>query len=310
MTASHALTRSQYALIAESLPDPTFILSESGRYVAILGGKDKRYYHDGSSLLGKYLGDVLVPAKAQWFLEQIHEALDNQQMLVVEYGLSGRDVKGLPPDGPEDIIWFEGRISPLPSEYGPERAVVWVASNITASKLLQQQLQQQAMTDELTGLHNRRHFMQALARAYVEFMAQTQPYYLISFDVDHFKAINDELGHIAGDQALRDLAQTMRQMALPGDLLCRFGGDEFAILCWRPSMAEVTAFARCLLEHAGAALQPYANKHSTPSLSLGVAQFQATDTSMEDIIHRADQALYISKKQGGHRISTVESKCS
>ena len=253
MSVPDFLTSTDYAQICDSLPDPTFILSESGRYIAILGGKDKRYYHDGSSLVGKYLQDVLVPTKTSWFLEQIRKAIDSQQMLVVEN--------------------------------------------------LQNQLLQRAMSDELTGLCNRRHFMQSLARAYSDFIARKVPSIcLLSVDVDHFKAINDQQGHVAGDQALRDLAQALLQMAGPEDLVCRVGGDEFAILC-HTSMVEMPAFAQQLLELGSQALRPYATRSSTPALSLGMAQFDRSDTSMEDIIQRADQALYVSKKQGGHRIS-------
>ena len=135
MTEPHLFTASQYQSICNSLPDPTFILTESGRYVAILGGKDKRYYHDGSSLLGKRVSDVLTANKAQWFVQKIQDAIASQKMLVVEYELSASDVLGLTADGPVEPIWFEGRISALEQPYCDEKAVVWVASNITAALL-------------------------------------------------------------------------------------------------------------------------------------------------------------------------------
>ena len=294
---------SQYESICASLPDPTFILTESGRYAAILGGKDKRYYHDGSSLVGKYLSEVLVPAKVDWFLTQIHATLARQQMLVVEYELSAHDVLGLPVDGPAEAICFEGRISALKELYAGERAVVWVASNITASKQLQQQLQQQALTDELTGLHNRRRFMQALQERYARFLRMGEPASLISFDVDHFKAINDGLGHPAGDQALRDLAQVALEMAGAHDLVCRLGGDEFAVLC--APHVQASALAQHILQQARARLLRYATAQVVPSLSVGVAHFGAADRSTEDIMRRVDQALYQSKARGGHQYSEM-----
>ncbi len=104
MPETTLFSASQYESICNSLPDPTFILTASGRYAAILGGKDKRYYHDGSSLVGKYLSDVLSTAKTQWFLQQIHCALTSQQMLVVEYELSAHDVLGLPTEGRSNLF--------------------------------------------------------------------------------------------------------------------------------------------------------------------------------------------------------------
>lgn len=305
MPDSHLFTISQYASICDSLPDPTFIFTESGRYAAIFGGKDKRYYHDGTSLLGKHIAEVLVPTKAQWFMAQIHQALAHQQMLIVEYELSARDVLGLPQDGPVESIWFEGRISALPDSADGERAVVWVASNITGTKQLQSQLQQQAMSDELTGLHNRRYFMQALGHAYAHFTQHAQPACLMCLDVDYFKAINDNLGHLAGDQALRDLAQAVQQVLAGEDLLCRLGGDEFAILFQGRTMQEVAGLAKQLLHRGRQALQRYATEGPAPALSLGLAHFEAADTHLHQVMHRADQALYVSKTHSGHRARTA-----
>lgn len=305
MPESTLFSAGQYESICNSLPDPTFILTESGRYAAILGGKDKRYYHDGSSLLGKYLSEVLSPAKTQWFLQQIHLALTSQQMQVIEYELSAHDVLGLPTEGPVEPIWFEGRISALAQQFDGESAVLWVASNITDSQKMRLQLQYQALNDELTGLCNRRLFMQALERAYGDFVARGAPTCLVSFDVDHFKAINDGLGHPAGDQALRDLAQAVQGLASADDVVCRVGGDEFVILCQGRSVADVTAFAQRLLEGGREALQPYVTPGSTPGLSVGIAHFSTLDESMEDIMRRVDQALYISKTRGGQQLSTL-----
>ncbi|HEY4663892.1 MAG TPA: diguanylate cyclase [Comamonas sp.] len=306
MSDSHSFTISQYAAICDSLPDPTFILTESGRYAAILGGKDKRYYHDGSSLVGKFLGDVLVPAKTAWFLQQIHAALSRQQMLVVEYELSAHDVLGIPTEGPAEPIWFEGRITALPQPYGGERAVVWVASNISHTKQMQRQLHQQAMSDELTGLHNRRYFILSLDQAYAEFTQHGKPGCVMYFDVDHFKAINDNLGHPAGDQALRDLAAAVQRVLGPAHEVCRLGGDEFVVLCQDVSIEYVTALAQKLLHCGRMALQPYATEGPAPALSLGIAHFTAADSSMQDILQRADQALYVSKTQGGCQMNTAE----
>lgn len=291
----------QYRAVCDSLPDPTFILTASGRYGAILGGKDKRYYHDGSSLVGKAIGDVLTPVKTQWFMQQIQKALSSQQMLIVEYELSVHDVLGVPVDGPVEPIWFEGRITALQQTFGGEQAVVWVASNITGTKQLQRQLHQLAMSDELTGLHNRRYFMQALGHAYARFTSHGRSACLMYLDVDYFKAINDNLGHSAGDQALRDLASAVQAQVAPQDLFCRLGGDEFAILCPDRTLDATAALAQKLLCSAKQALQSYATVGPAPAVSLGLAHFQSTDTDVYAIMQRADQALYSAKTQGGHQ---------
>ena len=200
-------------------------------------------------------------------------------------------------------IWFEGRITALQQTYGGERAVVWVASNITGTKQLQRKLHQQAMSDEPTCLHNRRYFIQALDHAYVSFQQRGTPACLMYFDVDYFKAINDNLGHPAGDHALRDLSVAVQKAVSADDLFCRLGGDEFAILCQGRSMEEITALAQQLLHSGCEALAPYATRGPAPALSLGIAHFQGSDVHMQDVMQRADQALYTSKLQGGHQMS-------
>ena len=129
----------QLTAIFAALPDPVFVLTRGGRYVAVLGGADTRYYHDGSFLVGQTISEVLMPEKAGWFLSQIAQALQSGQLHVIEYGLASCDVKGLTSEGPQQTIWFEGRVQALPFAIEGEEAVVWVASNITARHELELQ---------------------------------------------------------------------------------------------------------------------------------------------------------------------------
>lgn len=121
--------------ILESLPDPVFILSETGKYLSIYGGSDERYYHDGSRLKGMYLKDIMDDETAKWFQESINTALKHKNIHVVEYSLKNTDIDGLQgKEGPNDEIYFEGRIKALPDKYNGERAVLWAAHNITNVK--------------------------------------------------------------------------------------------------------------------------------------------------------------------------------
>lgn len=121
----------RHLAVLASFPDPVFVLTESGRYAEIYGGTDSRYYHDGTSLIGKRIQDVLRPEKAFWFLAEIANALAKPGMHIVEYGLSAQDVLGLDTPGPTDAIWFEGRVRALDFLIDDEAVVLWVASNIT-----------------------------------------------------------------------------------------------------------------------------------------------------------------------------------
>lgn len=135
-----SLSASQLQDVLASFPDPVFLLTRSGRYAAVYGGTDSRYYHDGSGLVGKRLHDVLKPEKAEWFLAEIARALNSKGLHIVEYGLAGSDVLGLDIAGPGETIWFEGRIQPLTFLIDGEDGVLWVASNITARMSIESQL--------------------------------------------------------------------------------------------------------------------------------------------------------------------------
>ena len=106
-------TTAMLAATLGALPDPAFILTRNGRYAAVFGGSDKRYYHDGTGLVGLYIADVLEDEKTLWFLRQIDIALNARELHVVEYDLSRHDIKGLDSEGPVDAIWFEGRVQAL-----------------------------------------------------------------------------------------------------------------------------------------------------------------------------------------------------
>src|SRR5690606_34481777 len=128
--------------VLEALPDPSFILSRSGKYIGVFGGRDTRYYHDGSGLVGLYISDLIKPEKATWFLGQIASALESRGLLIVEYELSNKDVAGLDDDGPKESIWFEGRIQSLDFLVDDEQVVLWVASNISERHTLERKLRQ------------------------------------------------------------------------------------------------------------------------------------------------------------------------
>lgn len=296
------LTADELETLLRSLPDPAFVLTESGLYAAIYGGTDKRYYHDGSSLIGKKLHDVLKPDKVNWFMEQVRLALDGRGLHVVEYELSNRDVLGLPDEGPTVPLWFEGRITPLPFTFAMERAVLWVASNITERHQLEIRLREQSETDELTGLFNRRRLMLELTKEFNHFVRYGQPASVVFFDIDRFKLINDDLGHHMGDEALRVAAQATGRQLRRNDVAARFGGDEFVVLCSHTNLDEVRTFAQRLLDNVQEVLKPFAVRGRDASISVGCSSMRENDTSLEDVLHRADDAQYRAKRQGGGQV--------
>lgn len=292
----------QIAAILTALPDPVFILTRSGRYFAAFGGSDLRYYHDGSSLVGKSIQEVLSEEKATWFLQEIQNALESRVLHVIEYGLSGADVRGLKREGPQQPLWFEGRIQALNFQVEGEDAVLWVASNITARYELESKLRLLSETDALSGLHNRRKLMDALANNYETFVRYGTQTSVLIFDIDDFKSINDQYGHLLGDQAIVASADVCRAELRSTDTAARFGGDEFVVLMPHTNWEQAAPIAERLRVRVALALRAMGILGEGATISGGLSEFLLTDDSCESVLKRADEALYQAKHRGCNQI--------
>lgn len=299
------LANEHLSAVLAALPDPAFLLSEQGQYLAVYGGKDARYYHDGSGLVGACISDLIAPEKAQWFLDQIGTALQTRALLVVEYELSNKDIKGLPDTGPAEPIWFEGRVHALDFLVQGERVVLWVASNITHRHALETRLRAHSETDELTGLFNRRRLTQELDANFQAFARYGTTTTVLLLDMDRFKDINDTHGHHAGDEALVAVANACRAHLRSTDIASRIGGDEFVIVMPHTSAVQAKEFANRLRKEVKLDLHRFAVNGVTPSVSAGVTQMNNNDSSYEDTLKRADAALYAAKAGGGDSVLVV-----
>jgi diguanylate cyclase (GGDEF)-like protein len=153
-----------------------------------------------------------------------------------------------------------------------------------------------ANIDMLTQVPNRRHFAELARRA----LSSDEPgsAALLLLDIDHFKQINDKLGHAAGDRALRLVSRCTQELLRSNDVAGRHGGDEFVLLLRRSSTHDAMLVAQRLVAH----LQAQSHAHALPRLSLSFGIVQMRDgESIDDTLQRADQALYEAKRQGRSR---------
>jgi diguanylate cyclase (GGDEF)-like protein len=290
------------AAILSALPDPAFVITRSGKYVAVFGGRDARYYHDGSGLVGQFISDVINPVKARWFLEQIDRALKTGALVIEEYELSNQDVKGLPDQGPEAPIWFEARVQALDFRVDDEAVVLWVASNISERHDLEIKLRELSETDQLTGLFNRRKLERDLALQYETFVRHSAPSAVMMFDLDNLKKINDSCGHHVGDEMLQAVADICRSELRKTDTACRFGGDEFVIVLPNTEYQQAVQFAERLRGLFRAELSRFSVEDVIATTSIGVTAMTPSDRSYEDTLRRADYALYEAKDRGKDRV--------
>jgi diguanylate cyclase (GGDEF)-like protein len=172
--------------------------------------------------------------------------------------------------------------------------------------LLRAHLVEQASRDDLTGLHNRRHMVERFTSMIAAAEDAGEPLAVALFDVDRFKSINDNYGHLAGDAVLVALARLMGQQAPAGALVARWGGEEFFIALPGADAVTGLAFAedlRTRCEEVGVVDQ---GRMIHCTVSGGVATYPAAGTTMNDLFHAADVALYEAKSAGRNLVRVHE----
>lgn len=299
MTAEDQLARLR--AIADALPDPVFVLDDAGRYLDVFGGTARELYDSSRFLIGRTLHDVLPAAQAERFLATIRAALEAGRPLVQEYTLDSEQVAGSAQDGPSGLQWFEARVAPIGD--GGQGQVVWTAVNISARKRLEQELKDAAVTDPLTGVGNRRLFVQLLEKELKRQQRQPRPLALLLLDLDHFKRINDSFGHAAGDAVLRKVSRRLSGALRGSDTLCRIGGEEFGILLCDAGapMSLAERLCRCLAD------KPFGLPHGPLWLTVsgGLSVYRDGDDA-DAIMGRADRALYEAKAAGRDRVVAAD----
>lgn len=162
-----------------------------------------------------------------------------------------------------------------------------------------------ATTDVLTGVSNRRHFVDILEQEFARARRYDLPLAILSFDLDFFKRINDGYGHAVGDQALISFAQVAQRGLREMDLLGRLGGEEFAILLPNTLATDALAVAERVREGVAEISIPTDNGTLKFTTSVGVTEMQSIDSSIDDLLRRADNALYEAKAAGRNRVVTI-----
>ncbi|WP_028491472.1 diguanylate cyclase domain-containing protein [Thioalkalivibrio sp. ALE19] len=180
------------------------------------------------------------------------------------------------------------------------RRIVGVVQDITEHKRMEQRLETLASTDPLTGLANRRLFMDELEREYARM--RREPGYaagLLMLDIDHFKRFNDRYGHEIGDQVLVQFADCIASSLRAGDRAARLGGEEFAILLHGTSPEDTEHTAERVRARVEA-MEPQPDRPNTTGVttSIGVTILRADDRGADDALRRADDALYAAKSRG------------
>jgi diguanylate cyclase (GGDEF)-like protein/PAS domain S-box-containing protein len=296
LQASEETNRKQKLLldtVLNNIDAMVYMKDLEGRYVyanacaaAILGQSQE-------GIQGKRDADIMSRTEAERLGRMEHRVLELGQRI------SGEEVL-VDASGVTRHFW----LMKIPiMENGKVTASVGISTDISETVRLKQQFELLANTDPMTAISNRRHFISEAARELKRMYRAGENLAVIMFDIDKFKAINDLYGHAAGDRAILALVDVCRRMRRETDLLGRLGGDEFVIVLPRTDPMEALAAAERLRE-AIAKTSVIGNEHEIIliTVSLGVALSDGV-CSLDDVINRADVALYHAKQHGRNRTS-------
>ena len=160
---------------------------------------------------------------------------------------------------------------------------------------------QLSITDTLTGLYNRQFFNNYIEKLFAASKRQSRSFAVVFVDIDHFKMINDTYGHLSGDSVLRSIAEIFEDNLRAADVTARYGGEEFVVLLSDTAAAGAAALAEKL--RGDVEVYPFEDVDGRKvTVSIGVSEYLESDISFQDIIKRADDALYKAKEDGRNRV--------
>lgn len=271
-------------------PDPIIAVNRAGVIALFNKAAEQLLGYSGEEIIGRLAITQVYPTAE-------HARKVNKQM----FASADRYIQGYE----TQLVSKAGRVidirlsAKLIVRNGEEIGSIGFFHDLTETKQLEAQLTQMSVTDNLTGLHNQRHFMSVLETEIERARRHHRPLNLICIDLDNFKQVNDVLGHLEGDNALRFTAQTLLRELRRVDMAFRYGGDEFMVLLLDTPGDEAQVIGNRLKasfdKHWAEEWMP---KPGCPlvSLSIGLAEFDQHE-STEDLMHRADVLMYESKKR-------------
>ncbi len=244
--------------------------------------------------LNPYASALIAPTHANPLGQPVHKLLENWPQVDLAQ-LSGQEMA-------LGERWFQLQGTRILAENGELAGYSVVIFDISARKQAEAQLAMLARMDALTGLANRRHFDELAVGEFARARRLGHPLTVMMFDIDHFKRINDQYGHPVGDEVIRCVADIGRQQLRALDPLARYGGEEFIGLLLECPLGPALEMAERIRRAVAEVRLPIAGLELSVTVSLGLASLTDECAGMDELISRADQALYSAKKEGRNRV--------
>lgn len=289
---NRALEKSQqYAKTIESqmvLIDKNIIISRTdleGKITEVSDAFCKVSGYRKDQLIGKMHRIVRHPDSPASLFVRLWETITNDDTWHGE--IKNRNKSG-------SFYWLDTLIYPIIDDLGTKIGYTAISQNITDKK----RVEELSITDQLTQLHNRMYLENSFHKEIKRAKRYHHPLSVIMLDIDHFKEVNDTFGHDVGDNVLVSISKVLSEYIRETDILGRWGGEEFLIICPHTNVDEAYALA----EKLRGAIEIYPiDSIGHKSCSFGISEFDAEDETFKEVVKHADEALYSAKNNGRNR---------
>lgn len=270
----------------------------------------------GQEIVGKNLFDVFPELPRQWLERKVQSVF-----VLKNFAFTSWEQRpylfhfphNRPVTGGVDSMRQNCTFLPVKNERGDVECVCVTLIDVTDSSIYQSMMQEAlnklneaSNRDGLTGIYNRRYLESQLNKEFCRIKRYDGSLSFILLDLDHFKLVNDEKGHLAGDEVLRSTAEALSSCIRESDTLGRYGGEEFAVILPQTKLKGAIILAERLRASVEKRAFNYRDEIIPVSISVGVAELQPDTPTYERLINEADIALYQSKEAGRNRVTIFE----
>lgn len=287
------------------LDETIIIFSENGEYLKVMGANSWADTSHNEDFTGKTIQETLSADTAELFLSKITEALSAGTMISYEYQISDIYRVGISNGGnTKNTRFFRAKI--VPAEYEGRKCAVWIAYDITEMRNLEVRYSNSVIEDPVTGVFNRRYIFKELNKFFQRFMRGSSVYSVIIVNLDHSEKLSDTYGTEVSERMMNSFIGLMKSALRNTDLFANSGNEDFLVLLPDTPSNGAALMAERLRSAIANNIFEMDGEQFKMTASFGCSEVSEKDSSYDNLINRAEIALYQAKHSGGNTVNRLD----